>query len=97
MAQVTATSRIQGAIDDYLDYFTAEWRGVPALAAEWPDWDEDEQLDFILEWPIREDRLEQLRSWAGEGLLMPAQRERYAALLQLVARHRPTIEELFAD
>ena len=80
-----------------MTYLLDERVGVPLLAQEWDEWDAHPQLSLILDWPIREDKLYQLRGWAERGLLTPAQHERYKGLLQLVARHRPTIEELFAD
>lgn len=97
MAQVTRDAQLLARIDRYLTYLLDEWEGVPLLAREWDEWDAHSQLSLILDWPIREDKLYQLQGWAERDLLTPAQRERYAALLQLVARHRPTIEDLFAD
>lgn len=96
MAQVTHTLTAQQRIDPYLDYLFAEWGSVHELGREWAAWDEADRLDFIYEWPIREDRLHELAEWAAGGLLTPAQRARYAALLALVARQRPALEALFA-
>ena len=97
MAQVANAAELRARIDHYLDYLQREWGGVPELAAEWDTWDEDSQLDFVLEWPIREDGLHQLHAWAEQGMLSPGQRTRYDALLSLVAQHRPMLETLLAD
>jgi hypothetical protein len=88
---------VKGRIDDFLDYLAEEWLAIPRVAQEWADWSPYERLDFVLEWPIREERLEQLQVYAERGLLTPAQNARYAALRQLVQENRGTLEELLAD
>ena len=97
MAQVTNPRSIAESIDDYLAYLWAEWESIPALAAEWDDWDAYEQLDFVMEWPIREDRLLMLRDWAAAGCMTDEQQARYNQLLDLIAAHRDTLERLIAD
>lgn len=84
-------------MDDYLVYLKGEWDAVPAIAAEWDEWEDHEQLDFAIEWPIREDRLHQLQQWTNEGLLTPAQRDRFEELLALVNTRRPLIERLLSE
>ena len=84
-------------IDPYLDYLFAEWAHVPEVAKEWADWDEPDRLLFVLEWPIKEDRLAQLRGWVAEGALTPEQMARYHELLALVERHRRILEPLLSE
>lgn len=97
MAQVTHILTAQQRIDPYLDYLLREWASVPNLAREWAAWEEPDRLDLLYEWPIREDRLAELATWAGQGLLTPAQRLRHDALLALVERHRPLLDAVFAE
>ena len=97
MAQVVPDPQLRDTIDDYLDYLLCEWRGIPALADEWDEWDAHSQLVFAIDWGVPEDRLHQLQQWCAAGLFTPAQRARYDQLLELVARHRPVLEELLAD
>lgn len=97
MATVARKLDLQARVDRYLEYLVREWQSVPGVAQEWTDWSADEQLEFVLEWPIREDRLGQLRQYAEQGLLTPPQRERYEQLLELVAQHRPTVEALLRE
>ncbi len=97
MAQVTHVLTARERIDPYLDYLFREWEYVPELAREWAEWDELDRLDYVVEWPIREDRLHELAQWAEQGLLTPEQRARYDMLLRLVSRHRPVLEALFDD
>jgi hypothetical protein len=82
-------------IDDFLSYLIGEWEAIPELAAEWEEWTPYERSDFVLEWPIREDRLDQLGRYREAGLITPKQHPRYDHLLALVARHRPELERLF--
>jgi hypothetical protein len=67
------------------------------LHGGWDRWEEYEQLDFVIEWPIREDRLLQLREWDDQSLLTGEQRTRYADMLALIDRHRPTLERLLEE
>ena len=97
MAQVKPDTQFANRVNNYLDYLINEWEGVPDLAAEWDEWDEWSKFSFVMDWPIREDRLHQLKEWAEQGLLTPAQRARYDDLLKLVAEHRPTMDKLLAD
>ena len=70
---------------------------MPLQAQEWDDWDDLSRLTFVVNWPVADDQLHMLNQWAEQGLLTPAQRERYEQLRQLVAEHRPTLERLLAD
>ncbi len=97
MTQAARGAQVGAWIDDYLSYLLTEWNDVPTVAAEWDEWADHEQLDFVVEWPIREDRLYQLQQWAEQDLLTPEQRSRYAELLKLVEQHRPALERLLAD
>ena len=97
MAQVVPDAERGAWIDDYLEYLIREWESIPGLAAEWDEWDDLSQLTFVVNWGVPADRLAQLHQWAEQGLLTPAQRQRYEQLLQLVAQHRPTLEELLKD
>lgn len=97
MAQVSNIRTARERIDRYLDNLFREWNSVPELAHEWEESEELDRLDFVIEWPIREDRLGQLAQWAAEGLLTPVQRARYDELLRLVARNRPIMDELLAE
>ena len=97
MAQVAQDPQLRSRIEHYLDYLTNQWEGIPELAAEWEDWDQDSRLTFVLNWGVPADRLHQLQGWAAQGLLTPGQHARYDGLLQLVERNRPTLERLLAD
>ena len=83
--------------DDYLDYLFSEWCDLPEVEREWPTWKEAARLLFVLEWPIKEDHLHQLRQWVAEGVLTPEQMARYRELLALVEKHRPILERLLSE
>ena len=97
MAHVTHDMTLCAWIDDYLSYLIRAWAAIPETAAEWDDWDEHSQLVFVINWGVPQDRLHQLKGWAADGLLTPAQCQRYQELLQLIEQHRPTLERLLAD
>lgn len=97
MAKVAQRPELREWIDDYLEYLCDEWRDVPQVVREWHEWEDHVQLEFLCEWPIREDRLHQLEQWAEQGLLTPDQDTRYQQLLGLVAAYRPVLEDLLKD
>ncbi len=97
MAQVTSQTDQATRIDRYLDYLCREWEDIPEVAGEWNEWEDHDRLDFVVEWPIREDRLHQLREWLAQGLLTSGQQARYEELLQLIARHRPLLDRLLDE
>jgi len=97
MVEVAQRRQTAERIDYHLDYLLREWQALPDIAAEWNAWEEYEQFDFVIEWTIRVDRLGQLRRWADEGLLTPAQLARFRDLLTLIDLHRPTFERLLVD
>ena len=74
MATVGRDAELDERIDDFLSYLIGEWAAIPELAAEWEEWTPYERSDFVLEWPIREDRLAQLGQYDEAGLLTPALR-----------------------
>ena len=95
MAQVNRTTDMQPEIDYHLDYQFQSWQGIPEYAGWWPEMEASEKEVFHLEWVgITQSRLGQLQRWAEQGCLTPAQQARYEELLQLIERHRPTLEWL---
>lgn len=97
MAAVARQSENDDRVDSILAYLLAEWEAVPELAEEWPEWSQEDHLDFALDWPIREDRLWQLDALARGGQLSPEQQQRYARLREIVAEHRPLLDRLFQE
>lgn len=97
MAQVAQDPQLQERIEGFLTYALREWSSIPAYAAEFETWDPVDQLVFVHEWAIRESALVELRNYAEQRLLTPAQHQRYQRLQRLVARHRATLDRLLAD
>jgi hypothetical protein len=97
MAQVAPQTQSEAWVDRSLDYLEQAWEAVPKVAAAWDDWDEEDRLDFVLEWPLREDRLIHLGHLSDEGRLSAPQRQRHAAIQVLVQRHRSMLARLLAD
>ena len=64
MAQVTHILTARERIDPYLDYLFRAWQALPEVAKVWAEWEDHDRLDFVVEWPIREDHFHQLEEWA---------------------------------
>jgi hypothetical protein len=82
------------AVDHLLERATAAWDGLAEVEREIDSWDLIDQIVYIEEWPIQEDRLWRLAEHARAGDLDDAQCLRYQDLLKLVDRNRPIIERL---
>jgi hypothetical protein len=83
-----------GSVDWQLDWSLRQWGRLPEIEAEINQWDPPDQLHFLEEWPLEEERLLYLTNLATNGKLRPGQRARYEQLQCLVARNRPIIERL---
>ncbi len=97
MVQLAQLTEIRERANRYIEYLFREWNRLPSVVSEWDAWEEHERLDFVLEWPIREDRLHIVSGWVDEGLLTLEQCERFAQLQHLIAFHRPSLERLLQD
>lgn len=97
MAQVTAPTNVSSWIDDYLDYLFNVLNDLPKIAAEWDTYEPLEQLDFVIEWDIKRDRLGQLEQWNEQRLLDADQQRRYRDLLQLLEERRMMLNALLAE
>jgi hypothetical protein len=92
MAQVVQAICLE--IDRLLELLFAQWGRLPEVESEIDTWDWEEQVVFIEEWPIEEDRLAELERLAAGGLLTAQQLDRYAELRALVERNRPILRRL---
>ncbi len=98
MAHLASSATSSANIDRYyLDYLFAEWADLPEVEREWPTWEEPARLLFVVEWPMREDRLALLRQQVADGLLAPEQMGRYHELLALIEKHRPILDRLLSE
>ena len=92
MAQVGHATHAD--IDHLLERASAAWDGLAEVEQEIDSWDLIDQIVYIEEWPIQEDRLKRLAEHARAGGFTEAQRLRYQVLLRLVEEHRPIIERI---
>jgi hypothetical protein len=95
MAHASVTAPASEWIERYLDVLIMEWAGFPALAEEWPDWDEFSKLTFVEDWGSRNVMLADLRAWAASGAMSCDQYERYRELLALIEKYDALREQLF--
>ena len=81
-------------MDHLLKWSVAAWEGLTEVEREIDGWDLIDQIVFIEEWPLEEERLRRLAQHVRANDLTEAQRVRYEDLLKLVERQRPIIERL---
>jgi hypothetical protein len=87
-------SAVRSDIDRLLARAAAGWEELTEVEREIDSWDLMDQLVFIEEWPLEEERLRRLAAYAQAGELTEEQRACYERLLELVERQRPIIERL---
>src|SRR5437773_949402 len=92
MAEVMPLPRLKKFIEKDLQNQLALWRSVPEQAAEWPEWDHNSRIDFIIQWPIERESMTRLRTAAAAGLLDERQQQDWQELQQLIETHRATME-----
>jgi hypothetical protein len=92
-----ALTAVHQLIDEMLDQLLFQWRRLPEVAAEIDGWDLLEQLDFIEEWPLEEDRLADLEGYVARRRLTPDQLARFAELQRVIEQNRPIIRRLQAS
>jgi hypothetical protein len=97
MAQVVPISDVSTHIDSYLEYLTDVMDDLVEIDAEWDSWTNYEQLDFLIEWDIKRDRLSLLAKWSDQGLFTPSQQVRYHDLLEFIEQRRPILDRLLAE
>jgi hypothetical protein len=95
MAQVEQRTHQQ--INHLLARSFAEWEEVPAVASEIEGWDLIDQIVYVEEWTLAEERLLRLQRYAEEDALTDEQVARHDDLKRLVAQNRPIIERLRAS
>ncbi len=81
--------------DEFLAWLDEFWQEVPAVARDFDRRDSQDQLDYVTETvSMHQDRLHMLQGWALAGLLSPEQQARYEALVALIKRNRPLLDEI---
>jgi hypothetical protein len=70
------------------------WEELPAVEREIDSWRLEDQIVFLEEWPLEEERLRRLMEIERAGAFSPGQRRLYQRLLRLVEQRRPIIERL---
>ncbi len=85
---------VHSAVEHVLARAIESWEELPEMEREIDTWDHLDQIVYLEEWQIEEDRLLRLAEHAQSGAFTPGQRARYERLLKLVEDHRPIIERL---
>jgi len=91
MARVTTTRE---EVERTLQMAEYQWERLPEVEDTIDNWDQLDQILFIEEWPLEEQRLKRLREFADKGALDKEQQARYEQLECTIARNRPIIQRL---
>lgn len=67
MAQVSARDDRDRFVGRRLEYLLDFWRTFREFTAEWPDWDEYSQQDFVIEWPLMREAYNFIERTAQKG------------------------------
>lgn len=92
MAQVAETVHQHAEL--ILGIALDQWGRLRQVEAEIDQWNLIDQIVFIEEWPLEEQRLRMLEEYVAQGALTAEQLARYGELKRLVARNRPIIHRL---
>jgi hypothetical protein len=92
MAQVDRATRKD--VDQLLARALAAWGSLPDVQRDIDAWELEDQLAFVEEWPLEDERLQQLAMLARIDALNTIQQERYRELMVLVDQHGVILERL---
>ncbi len=92
MAQLVRT--VHQRIDLILDILEEQWGRLPNVEATIDEWDLIDQIVFIEEWPLEEQRLDEMEAYVAEDALAKEQMIRCEELKRVVRRNRPIIYRL---
>jgi hypothetical protein len=94
-------AQVAGAVHQHIELLLADlidvWERLPEIEREIDHWDLTEQIVFIEEWPLREQRLARLAEYTAASAMTPEQLGRYHDLLCLVERNRSIVDRLRAS
>lgn len=95
MAQDMTTYKSSGSIFSAdLAYLERHWQWVGEIVRTWASLADEERLDFAVEGPVAECRLEELQQQVGHTSLHAEQQARGKVLLARVHTERPMAERL---
>jgi hypothetical protein len=92
MAQLDRATRED--IDQLLARAFAAWDSLATVERYINTWDVEDQLAFVEEWPLEEDRLQRLAWMAQADVLSESQRAQYRKLMELVEQRRTVVDGL---
>lgn len=94
MAQLASVATVRDHVDRLLADALQAWQQLPQVAEQFDGWDTVDQVRFIEEWPLREQRLRSLEALRRGGAMSAAQQLAFERLRQAVREKRPIIEHL---
>ena len=83
---------VQQTIEQWLEYLTEAWQGLPQAAIDIDKWDLAEQIDYVEEWTPKEELAAQLRRLIVSPEATDKQRGHYQRLKRLMRDNRPILD-----
>ncbi len=87
-------TEVRARISRWLDRSLWEWSRLPEVEAEIEQWDQIDQIVYVTEWTLEEERLLRLERYRASGAMTSEQVAEHDKLRRLVAQNRPIIERL---
>ncbi|MDP9439484.1 MAG: hypothetical protein M3P49_12205 [Actinomycetota bacterium] len=82
-------------IDWLIGHVERRLGSLPEVETRFGEWDEDEQVAFVMEWSIPEGNLRELEDLSEQGLMSEQQEERFAELQRLAEESAPILKRLW--
>ncbi|GAA5438890.1 hypothetical protein ACFQDE_11415 [Deinococcus caeni] len=95
-SQREGTSR-ESQIDRLLHIAAVEWLTLPEKLREFHEWEDLEQMDFMLEWDLTERRMRELLEFARGGEMNSDQFGLMLIVADRASTLMPSVVELFAE
>jgi hypothetical protein len=93
----TVVPEVVGDFDYYFAYLDHRFAELEEVGQSWNDMTSQDQNEFLFDWPIVEDHLNDLRKLVARQALPAAYRASYQQLDERISRDRPILERLQAS
>ncbi len=84
-------------LDYYLDYVEGHLAELEENELSWTDMSPEDRSDFLLEWPVVDDKIKSLKRLVEREGVPPDRRERYERLMRRLKRDRQILDRLWGS
>lgn len=90
-------TNLESQIDRMLHIAAVEWFNLPETLADFDHMDPFDQMEFLLDWPLVEDRARRLAAFARGGEMNSDQFSLFIVIVKSIARFMPYVEKVFQN